>query len=830
MTDSRKISISPEAMLPLLAEQLYGAPEVFIRELVCNSFDAIERRIALPDQEHAPRRIVLRVSDGTTIRVEDTGIGMTELEMHQFLGCIGKSATRAFRAENRRVIGQFGIGFLSAIAVAESIRIETLSAIEAQQPRSWIWNGGTDYRVAPARRSTVGTAVTIELKPRFREFADTSRLRQIVEHHLPYLSVSIEIATLGDIRKRSPWADIETMERFRRGLNPRDFPQVPDDSLYVFSTSWAGGGALLGFHSSPLQGTGRLTIYQNGVLVDPDNTSLLPRAWRWVSGAVDSTAANLQLHRGAIRDDRSYHRLRARLCGILGEELARIATNDLELFSTLIDKHRTCIAELMLEDPDLLHAIGGLYPFTTTLGVHPFHEISRLSARHDGMRAIYFITVPPPSEVRWSAARAAQRLVIWCRNQAEVGLLCALGERAESMEVLELSWEMVVEPTESAETLPPYLQRWLGRLQDLFADHAIEIEAMHLQPTSVPAIAQLPDLPVESGTLTSGSTDDAAHIIESFLGALVAPAERSQALGRLIVNPQNPVVTTLASLPDSRCPLALSASLLLTTGVVQSGLAIPEAWLPSLERLVAEGSRSLMTSRHGDEEVSHTVCFFAHSFGAQKHVLDHLRALLEHSPYFWEVRSAVDLQADPRLYDNVCVQIAHSHVVIADLSDRNPNVLLELGLALGLKDEREVIVIANRASYRSFSDISGRLVHLYDTGRRGRPTRSFGPMLHRYLASAPDYRYARKQYPFLGYRLLSERGILSTDEIRTLGSKCADPIEFLAAPDRQLSANTRIPSRKLERARAYFSERIRQHRHDADRLEASFSPAGSSTR
>ena len=197
-------------LLDLVVHSLYSDREIFLRELVANAADAIDRRRfeSLTDTRLAPPgeakvRIVPN-KPARTLLIADSGIGMTKPELVQNLGTIARSGTRAFgetleaaKPEDRpNLIGQFGVGFYSAFMVAE--RVEVVSR-RAGSEEAWLWtsDGAGEFTVSPAERDEAGTDVTLHMKPDAGEFLDPVRLEAIVRKWADHITVPITISRDG---------------------------------------------------------------------------------------------------------------------------------------------------------------------------------------------------------------------------------------------------------------------------------------------------------------------------------------------------------------------------------------------------------------------------------------------------------------------------------------------------------------------------------------------------------------------------------------------------------------------------------------------------------
>jgi molecular chaperone HtpG len=192
-------------ILELLTHSIYSNKEIFLRELISNASDAIDKaRIkALTDTnflgDDTEFQIKLAVNkEARTLTLIDNGIGMTEDELHAHLGTIAKSGTKEFLEKMQKVkeggehnlIGQFGVGFYSAFMVAEKIEVRTRSALDPQA-HLWVSDGKSSYSVESIEKASRGTEITLFLSESSTELLEEWKIRELVKKYSNYVAVPI---------------------------------------------------------------------------------------------------------------------------------------------------------------------------------------------------------------------------------------------------------------------------------------------------------------------------------------------------------------------------------------------------------------------------------------------------------------------------------------------------------------------------------------------------------------------------------------------------------------------------------------------------------------
>jgi molecular chaperone HtpG len=324
-----------QKVLTLVIDSLYANKEVFLRELVSNASDALDKgrfyQLSHEDsrkQEGEPR-IEIKVDEGArTICIEDNGIGLTRDEMIEHLGTIAKSGSSAFleqyadllksKRDDQAVnlIGQFGVGFYSAFMVAERVVVHSLSMKAGSEPAIWESTGSGSFSVRPGDRTSVGTSITLHLKKEQDDFARAWRLKDVIARYSNYIGFPI---ILDGERANQPVA-LWTLPK----------GQVTEEQHKEFFQHLSGGGSgespLLTVHfgvEAPVQFQAivyvpekapfdlfqkertSLRLYAKRVLIIENCEKLTPSWLRFVRGVVDSEDLSLNVSREMLQESRA---------------------------------------------------------------------------------------------------------------------------------------------------------------------------------------------------------------------------------------------------------------------------------------------------------------------------------------------------------------------------------------------------------------------------------------------------------------------------------------------------------------------------------------------
>src|SRR5438477_11746518 len=192
----REFQTEVNQLLHLIVHSLYSHPEIFLRELISNASDALDklRHLTLVDDAYkgvsfSPRIDLELDEEKKTLTIADTGIGMNEEELVSNLGTIARSGTKNFLSQlsgdakkDSNLIGQFGVGFYSAFMVAD--RVEVISR-KASEEAAWKWSsdGKSGFEIEPAERAVAGTTVTLFFNENGKDYSNSYKLREIVKKY-----------------------------------------------------------------------------------------------------------------------------------------------------------------------------------------------------------------------------------------------------------------------------------------------------------------------------------------------------------------------------------------------------------------------------------------------------------------------------------------------------------------------------------------------------------------------------------------------------------------------------------------------------------------------
>ncbi|HSO14103.1 MAG TPA: molecular chaperone HtpG [Anaerolineales bacterium] len=425
-TEQFSFKAETKQLLNILVHSLYKDREVFLRELLSNASDALNRlRFEMVTNQNvldpaAELSIHIKADkDARMLVVQDTGIGMTREEVIENLGTIAQSGARKFiettkdeKVDFSQVIGQFGVGFYSVFMVAESVRVTSRSFKPDAEAVSWHATGEDNYQVGTADMSERGTRVEIKLKEDAAEFAEEFRLRNIIHKHSDYIGFPIYIGDgKAPVNKqmslwRTPRKDV-TEEQYREFYRQTtlDYEEhllhthmITDAPVQLYALLFVPGKAERGIFA--LRRDDGLKLYSRNILIDEYNKDLLPEYLRFVQGVVDSEDLPLNVSRETVQSSGLMPKLKKVLTNQVIKELETLAKNNIEKYQTFWKEFGGFLKQGIASTPSDADSLKPLLRFKTSLNTETWSSLDDYIGRmKDGEKAIYYIIGDDPKSV-----------------------------------------------------------------------------------------------------------------------------------------------------------------------------------------------------------------------------------------------------------------------------------------------------------------------------------------------------------------------------------------------------------------------------------------------
>lgn len=457
-------------MLHLVVHSLYSNKEIFLRELVSNASDALDklRFLALSDaalyEKDSDLKITLEFNEKLkTLTIIDNGIGMSRQEAIENLGTIAHSGTKDFlshlsgeQAQDSQLIGQFGVGFYSAFIVADKVTVKSRRAgLAPEEGIVWESAGEGEFTISNETKVSRGTEITLHLKSDMDEFLSDWKLRNIVQKYSDHICWPIAMKKISHLEEEKDKKDknssgeakapeFETVNK-ATALWTLSKSEISDEDYktlykhishdYQEPLTWTHNQvegkqeyttllyipAHAPFDMWQQEAKHGLKLYVKRVFIMDDATQFLPRYLRFVKGIVDASDLPLNVSREILQDNKQVDNIRAACTKRVLSMLEKMSTQEPETYQKFWDEFGQVMKEGPIEDFANKDAIAKLLRFSTTTSESEKQTVSLadyISRMKEGQDKIYYITASSHN-----AAKFSPHMEIFKKKDYEVLLL-----------------------------------------------------------------------------------------------------------------------------------------------------------------------------------------------------------------------------------------------------------------------------------------------------------------------------------------------------------------------------------------------------------------------
>lgn len=455
-TEQREFQAETRQLLDLMVHSIYSNKDSFLRELISNSSDALDK---LRLESYQNKDLDVDVSDlhieldidkqARTLTIRDNGIGMSRAEVIDLIGTLAKSGTAEVRkklkeakdaAASEELIGQFGIGFYSTFMVAEKVTLLTRRAGEATATK-WESTGEGTYEISDVEDAPQGSSVTLHLKPadeedHLHDYADERKVKELVKKYSDFIAWPIRI----DVEKRvtSPkdengeggeetvTIETETVNS-QKALWTRSKDEVSEEEYKEFykhvSHAWDEPLEVIPFKAEgtfeyqallfiPSQapfdlfmreGKTGVHLYVKRVFIMDDCEELMPEYLRFVRGVVDAADLSLNVSREILQQDRQIRAIRRRLTRKVLATIKEMQAEQPEKYATFWSQFGRAVKEGLISDSDNRETLLGISSFASTNSEDGVTTLAEYVDRmKDGQEQIYYMTGESRSQIESS--------------------------------------------------------------------------------------------------------------------------------------------------------------------------------------------------------------------------------------------------------------------------------------------------------------------------------------------------------------------------------------------------------------------------------------------
>ncbi|MEO1939978.1 molecular chaperone HtpG [Candidatus Thioglobus sp.] len=443
-------------LLHLMIHSLYSNKEIFLRELISNASDAIDKlkfeSLSNDKLVEGKEELQIHVSadkDAGTVTISDNGIGMTQDEVMENIGTIANSGTQKFlknldekQAQDSNLIGQFGVGFYSAFIVADEVTLSTRKAGDAKTKGTvWSSKGKGEYSLETTKVEDFGTTITLHIKKEEKEFLDDYRLRSIISKYSDHITIPIMMIKPSEDDKEIEYESVNKANAFwtqdKKSLKQEDYDEFYKSLTYDFE------GPLTQLHNK-VEGKldytsllfipkkapfdmwepkrkGGIKLYAKRVFIMEDNEELMPLYLRFIKGVIDTADLSLNVSREILQSNKVVDAIRKASVSRVLKELEKMAKNKPEKYAEFWKEFGMVMKEGVVEDSSNKDKIASLLRFTTTKSDGEDQTVSLadyIERMGKDQKDIYYVTAET-----YAAAKGSPHLEIFKQKDIEVLLL-----------------------------------------------------------------------------------------------------------------------------------------------------------------------------------------------------------------------------------------------------------------------------------------------------------------------------------------------------------------------------------------------------------------------
>lgn len=758
-------------LISLLGRNLYVDPDIFLRERIRNAHDSIVRRelvTAERNETDIPPPVIRVVVDreAETIEISDNGCGLTYEEIAGYLSTIGQTANsdelrRQIQAVDRTrtvdLIGQFGVGLLSAFIVADQVTMIT----KAPGHQAFRWESlGGEYQLNSAERREIGTSVTLHLRSEHHRYLDTARVRSIIRTYADFLGIPVFLndETAAANAVTPPWNRSYSSDRERRWAYYEFWEEkfTHEISLHTFAVDSAfewddvnrpdgkGHGRVQGVlaitdrHGLDANARGTVELYIKRMFIGDGGSDVLPPWARFVQGVLECDELTPNAARDNVVRNAALAAMQRTLGWLVVRELTDLSERDHQRFVDIMRWHSYDLLAMSAREDyeEFYRALADLVPLDSDQGPITVAEYLRDAPRRsDGSQLIYYIAEPGSANQYFLLARARGIRVFDCAEPFAERFVKRYAETwPERVQLHRLDMagsETIFEPLTEAE------REAFAELEAAYSlivpDMRCVVVVSRFRPVEMPAVLTKARERQSRRELDELATDP--RIPASYRDLLKRFRSEQREPVTLHLNADNPTVQKLAArgnLHDQVSRQVLVSlydnALMLQAGTlrledVQAMFVQRDQEIELMLSLAAERDRyerDLHAYHVEVGELLHTAqaeiprldpyvsCFVAMPLDDDRAtgIYQAVRAVLEDHPYFWRVVRADDTAEQPGVWPNLKTKLLQTHCYIAILTGSlNPNVLIETGRMEAL--QRPLLLLRDAAAAELPANLSG---------------------------------------------------------------------------------------------------------------------------
>ena len=460
MADKKKetgsLSIHTENIFPIIKKWLYSQHDIFLRELISNSIDAIsKRKYADASYKLEDMQVEVKLDKGKkTLQVIDSGIGMTAEEIKKYINQIAFSGAEEFvnkfKDVQSNIIGHFGLGFYSSFMVAEKVTIDSLSFVEGSEAAFWECDGSTEFTLAKGKRKEIGTTVTIYLNEDNIGYAEDSKIKDILERYCNFMPHPIMFDGKQVNQKEALW------NRAPKDVSPEEYKEFYKSVFHDYADPvfWIHLNVDFPFNlkgilyfpklrNEPDFFKGEVKLYCNNVFVADNLEDLVPEFLLLLKGGIDIPDIPLNVSRSFLQNDAQVRKISQYIVKKVADHFNATFKEDRKKYEEYWEDIHAFIKFGLLKDEDFFEAMKDIVIFKSASGDYLTIEEYKARNHSDEEKTKIWYAASEDTQVSYLNLMKEQGMeVIFQNSPLDTHLYQRLESKIEKIEFLRIDSEV----------------------------------------------------------------------------------------------------------------------------------------------------------------------------------------------------------------------------------------------------------------------------------------------------------------------------------------------------------------------------------------------------
>jgi len=502
------LSIHTENIFPIIKKWLYSEHDIFIRELVSNAIDAMNKRKILdPAVKEEELRIEIEIDKKKkTIKVIDAGIGMTKEEIEKYINQIAFSGAEdfveKFKEQQNNIIGHFGLGFYSSFMVSEKVSIDSLSMTEKSEPAYWECDGSTEYSIDKGKRKKVGTTITLYLNSESEEYLEEFKMKELLEKYCNFMPFPILLGKDIVNQKQALWnrkpndvTEEEYKEFYKNVFHDWNDPlfQIHLNLDYPFNLR-----GILYFpkiKNDVELSRGTIKLYCNNVFVADNLKEFIPEFLMMLRGGIDVPDIPLNVSRSFLQNDKEVQKIKKYIIRKVADHFKNTFTEDRSKYEAYWEDINQFVKYGVLTEEDFSEAIHEILIFKSSKGDFiTVDEYLERNPQEDKSKKIYYAISENTQVSLLNLIKEQGIEVVFCDSILDTHLLQHIESKKSDVRFVRIDSEIneTLVDKEKTETLDQDNKSESDKIKEEFAkalnDEAVTIEPKHLKSEAIPGM------------------------------------------------------------------------------------------------------------------------------------------------------------------------------------------------------------------------------------------------------------------------------------------------------------------------------------------------------